>query len=478
MASAPLARAAAESGWRPIFHYAPARNWLSDPNGLVWFEGEYHLFYQYNPHGTAWGHMSWGHAVSHDLVAWEELPLAIAEDAQHMIFSGSAVIDHHNSAGLTDGATPPMVAFYTGAGHGEGGNQVQCLAYSPNRGRTWVKYAENPVLDLRRNDFRDPKVFWHAMSNAWVMLAVLADESRAVLFRSTNLIDWTQAGGIGPFALPGRVWECPDLMELPVEGGDSRWFFKADLLHPDDPARNGAFGISGSFDGFDFTPDLCADGGGWQWIDHGQDFYAAVGWNGVETPVWIGWLGNHRYQGLLPETGWRGAMSLARRLSLRARADGFSLVQRPVVPHAHILWEIAHRIVAGETILVADNLARAFHLHLMDVSGTVRLGFTAGAGMITLEIDAKRGRIALNRSDSGTLADPVYGPQMTAQTESSGIRAPVDLWFDDHCVEIFADDGALVLSAQHFLVPGAITLSVTAGVQGGAFAARISQVAS
>jgi len=210
---------------RPVLHFTPPKNWTNDPNGLIWLDGEYHLFYQYNPQGDQWGHMSWGHAVSKDLFAWEHLPVAIPESDGVMAFSGTAVFDRSNTSGFGTAEHPPLVAVYTG--HDERAQrQRQNLAYSTDHGRTFTKYAGNPVIDLNVQDFRDPKVFWHAPTKRWIMVVSLAAEKRALFYASEDLKKWTKLSEFGP---AGRRdvpnWECPDFFELPVGGNaaDTRW---------------------------------------------------------------------------------------------------------------------------------------------------------------------------------------------------------------------------------------------------------------
>src|SRR6185437_4646141 len=207
--------------FRPRYHFTPEVNWMNDPNGMVFYEGEYHLFYQYNPLGNTWGHMSWGHAVSRDLVRWEPLPLALAEEDGVMIFSGSAVVDWQNTTGFGESDKPPLVAIYTGH---RPGRQDQRLAYSNDRGRTWTKFAGNPVLDLKMADFRDPKVFWHEPSARWVMTAALAAEQKVHFYASPDLKQWKYVGEFGPAAATDGLWECPDLFPLTVDGGGTvKW---------------------------------------------------------------------------------------------------------------------------------------------------------------------------------------------------------------------------------------------------------------
>src|SRR5215831_11130623 len=215
--------------YRPQFHFSPRRNWTNDPNGLVWFDGEYHLFFQYNPFGDTWGHMSWGHAVSRDLVRWEELPVALAEENGVMIFTGSTVVDERNTSGFCSGGKPCMVAIYTGhtprAANGKP-LETQNLAYSNDRGRTWVKYPGNPVMNLNLSDFRDPHVFWSAAERRWIMSLALPNDHKVAFYGSADLKHWDPLGEFGPAGATGGQWECPTLTEVPVEGGGSRWVLK------------------------------------------------------------------------------------------------------------------------------------------------------------------------------------------------------------------------------------------------------------
>ncbi|GIX05579.1 MAG: hypothetical protein KatS3mg114_1448 [Planctomycetaceae bacterium] len=236
--------------YRPQVHFTPAKNWTNDPNGLVYHAGEYHLFYQYNPHGDQWGHMSWGHAVSRDLVHWEHLPVALPEREGIMIFSGSAVVDEQNTSGFGTGGVAPLVAIYTGH---RSGRQDQRLAYSLDRGRSWIDYAGNPVLDRQLADFRDPKVFWHADTNRWVMVVALSTQQQIHLYTSTNLKEWTYSRAFGPAGMADGLWECPDLFPLtPPEGGKPLWILMVNV-NPGGPAGgSGCQYFVGEFDGREF----------------------------------------------------------------------------------------------------------------------------------------------------------------------------------------------------------------------------------
>ncbi|MCC5697330.1 glycoside hydrolase family 32 protein, partial [Klebsiella pneumoniae] len=233
----------------------------------VYFQGEYHLFFQHNPYGDQWGNLSWGHAVSPDLVRWQELPVALEPDELGDIFSGSAVVDHHDSSGFF-GGQPGLVAIYTSAGD----TQQQSLAYSSDRGRTWTKYAGNPVIpNPGIPDFRDPKLFWHAPTNRWILLVAAGD--RIHIYGSTNLVEWDKLSEFGAdHGSHGGVWECPDLFELPVDGGPTRWVLIVSI-NPGGPAGGSATQyFLGDFDGTTFTSDGAPNDV--LWADRGADFYA------------------------------------------------------------------------------------------------------------------------------------------------------------------------------------------------------------
>jgi levanase len=242
--------------YRPQFHYSPAMNWMNDPNGLVFYKGEYHLFYQYNPSGTTWGNISWGHAVSRDLVHWEELGVAIPHDDTEFVFSGSVVVDKDNTSGFGTRENPPLVAIYTSATKACC-SQAQSLAYSTDRGRTWTKYAGNPVLDIGSSEFRDPKVFWYEPDQRWVMAVVLAVDHKVSFYASENLIDWTHLSDFGPANAVGGVWEVPDLFPLPVDGDPQniKWVLVVNINPGGIAGGSGAQYFIGDFDGTTFTAD-------------------------------------------------------------------------------------------------------------------------------------------------------------------------------------------------------------------------------
>ncbi len=413
---------------RPAYHFAPAANWLSDPNGLVHYGGEWHLFYQYNPFGEDWGHMSWGHAVSPDLANWTELPPALLEDERHAIFSGSAVIDHANSAGLGQDA---MVALYTGAVVNGPAHQSQCLAWSTDNGRGWHKYAGNPVLDRQMEDFRDPNVFWHAPTQRWIMVVVLSNEQRALLYASADLKAWTELSEIPTLGAPGEIWECPLLIELPVERTDeTRWLFKVDVLRG--APGSGALGLIGTFDGVRFTPDP----DGWQVLDMGTDFYAAIAWHeprdAAGRPAWIGWMGNHAYQGRLPHQGWRGAMSVPRRMSL-VRVDGGHRLRQELEPAA--VQGIPLAALDAATVPAATRLE-------LPAGGDFTLSLADSEGRL-LMLERRGEQLALTRRDAvSPFLDAVC---RTRLAQEHGLS----VWLDYGSIELLDQTGTLALTMQH-----------------------------
>jgi fructan beta-fructosidase len=270
---------------RPQFHFTPDSMWMNDPNGMVFYKGEYHLFYQHHPHSNVWGPMHWGHAISQDLVHWKHLPIALWPDSLGTIFSGSAVIDWNNSSGLGDGQEPPMVAIFTHHNHelekaGSDIFQYQSIAYSLDRGRSWTKYPGNPVLENPGiRDFRDPKVSWYEKDQKWLM--VFAAQDRIMFYSSPNLIQWNKESEFSVEIAPGEgVWECPDFFPLTV-GGEEKWVL---LVSIGDGGPNGGSGTKyyvGDFDGKQFLCDHPDNAP--RWLDFGKDNYAGVSWSDIPS---------------------------------------------------------------------------------------------------------------------------------------------------------------------------------------------------
>lgn len=297
--------------FRPVYHFTPAYGWMNDPNGMVYKDGEYHLFYQYNPYGSMWGNMHWGHAISKDLVSWEHQPVAISPDALGTIFSGSCVVDTDNTAGFGAGA---IIAFYTSASD----RQVQSMAYSLDNGRTFQKYDRNPILTSTDRDFRDPKVFWHADTKKWIMILAVGQEMQ--IYSSPNLKEWAYESSFGEgHGVHAGVWECPDLFELPVRGTELKKWVLLCNINPGGPFGGSATQyFVGTFDGKTFTnesPNLT------KWMDYGKDHYATVTWSNApkDRKIAIAWMSNWDYANNVPTMQYRSANSVPRDLELFTR---------------------------------------------------------------------------------------------------------------------------------------------------------------
>lgn len=324
-----------EEPYRSQFHFTPPHGWMNDPNGMVYYEGEYHLFYQYYPDSTVWGPMHWGHAISNDLVHWEHLPIALYPDSLGYIFSGSAVVDWKNTSGLGSEETPPLIAIYTyhdarAADKGEIDYQAQGIAFSLDKGRTWEKYEQNPVLpNPGIQDFRDPKVSWHEKSNQWVM--ALAVKDHIEFYASTDLKKWSKLSEFGKTTgAHGGVWECPDLFPILDENGDTKWVLFVSI-NPGGPQKGSATQyFIGDFNGQTFTSQDTVT----RWIDYGADNYAGVTWSDVLAEdgrrLFLGWMSNWLYGQVVPTDMWRSAMTIPREVSLINTSNGYALKFKPV----------------------------------------------------------------------------------------------------------------------------------------------------
>jgi fructan beta-fructosidase len=303
---------------------------MNDPNGMVYLNGEYHLFYQYNPYGIVWGSMYWGHAVSKDLVHWEHLPIALSPDALGTIFSGSAVIDKDNTAGFGAGA---LIAIYTCSGS----SQTQCLAYSTDNGRTFTKYTGNPVLTASVSDFRDPKVFWYEPTKHWIM--ILAAGQEMWIYSSPDLKTWTHESNFGyTYGAHGGVWECPDLFGLPVEGTQETKWVLISNLNPGGPFGGSATQyFIGEFDGKQFVCD--DEPSVTRWMDFGKDHYATVTWNNVADGrrIALPWMSNWQYADKVPATDFRGSDGIPRELGLSTATDGNVYLKTSPVKEVELL---------------------------------------------------------------------------------------------------------------------------------------------
>ncbi len=423
--------------YRPQIHYTPAKNWINDPNGLVFANGTYHLFYQYNPQGNNWGNMSWGHATSTDLLHWKEQGVALTRDELGEIFSGSAVVDKDNTAGFGAGA---IVAIYTSADK----YQQQSIAYSTD-GIHFTKYANNPVVSSTRSDFRDPKVFWYEAEKKWVMELATGNDHVIELWSSTDLKNWKH---MSDFSVSRQVcnrgqWECPDLFPLEYDG-KQKWV-QIVSTNPGGPvAGSGTMYFIGSFDGTTFTPD---DGYDYpMWLDYGADNYAGVTWSNTgDRRTYIGWMNNWNYCGNVPASPWRSAMTLPRDLKL-ASCRGKLVVASTVVPEVDALcgeWTDNN----GEV----DDTNGAWQAKAtVPTTSDWTMTFSNGAGQYCrLRYDAQEGLVYASRSvETGeTGFSTIFAiPSMKMPVNTDKESIELDVFIDRSSVEIFADNGSSAMT--------------------------------
>jgi len=456
--------------YRPAYHFSPQKNWMNDPNGLVYFDGEYHLFYQYNPRSIRWGNMSWGHAVSTNLVHWEHLPVALGMEDGIMIFSGSAVVDKNNTSGLCDSPEEGcMVAIYTA--HTDS-LQNQAIAYSNDRGRSWTKYGGNPVLDESMKDFRDPKVFWYEEEKKWVMAIAIPQEQKIRFYTSANLIDWKQMSEFGPAGFVDGIWECPDLFKLQVpETGEEKWVLLVSYNTPDRGSSMQYF--VGKFDGTTFSNDNSNDL--ILTLDHGRDFYAAVTWNNAldDQRLLIGWMNNWLYGQDIPTEPWRSAQSLVREVELRAFPEGIRLTQRPVKQVQQIrkqrLHDEAVNLQEGDNYLSLENV-QGKQLEIMAEFAYEPIDTQAEAENLAGEFGVKvfKGQdqetvIGYDVATQQTFVDRTQSGDTTFHesfAERTVALMPVDdgtvklhIFIDHSVVEVFGNDGYAAMTNRIFPDP-------------------------
>ncbi|HEX4489355.1 MAG TPA: glycoside hydrolase family 32 protein [Terriglobales bacterium] len=441
--------------YRPQVHFSPQKNWTNDPNGLVYFRGEYHLFFQYNPFGDQWGHMSWGHAVSPDLLHWNELPVAIPEADGVMIFTGSVVVDHANSSGLCAPRKECLVAVYTGDGNTpEGHRETQNVAYSLDSGRTWTKFKGNPVLDLKMADFRDPSVFWDDSARYWVMSVAKPKERKVQFYSSLDLKQWTLLSDFGPAGNTDGDWECPDLLRIPAaEGKDSIWALKVGTNPGALQGGSGEQYFLGNFDGKKFVASTEAGAHGW--TNYGKDDYCAISFNGIpkgENPVLLGWMNNWQYASKLPTSPWRGQMSLPRRLSFFKDEGGIALKQEPVTaPLRGKAGGLGSPLVAPFEMEVKfeNPPASLFGVRIhSDESHWTEIGF-----------DTEKKEFYIDRTKSGAEIAKDF-PVRTKAPLIAGRRYDMRIVVDRSSVEAYAQGGTIAMTNLIFPSPDAARVEV------------------
>ena len=355
---------------RPQFHFTPRKNWTNDPNGLVFYKGEYHLFFQLNAKGIRWGPNTWGHAVSPDLVHWQQINHAIEPDEYGWIWSGSAVVDRNNTAGLKSGEEDTLVAIYTTGGYGSPRNPtVQAIAYSNDRGRTWTKYKGNPVLGHVRADNRDPKVVWHEPTRKWVM-ALYLDANDYALFGSRDLKKWERLCDV---QLP-QTGECPDFFELPVDGNpkNTKWVIWGGA---------GVYRL-GAFDGTTFTPETDS-----LRAESGANGYAAQTWSDVPASdgrrIQMSWMAGGKY----PSMPFNQQMSFPVELTLRTFPEGIRLCRKPV-REIQLLFDAGHAW-RDERLEAGKNLVPPTRHDLFHIRAEVELADAKSFGAIIRGVDLR-----------------------------------------------------------------------------------------
>jgi len=461
--------------WRPVYHFTPETNWTNDPNGPIWLNGEYLLYNQQNPFENKWGHMSWGHARSHDLLHWDRLPIAIPEQIDRekgdttWIFSGSAVWDKDNTSGFCkDGGC--LVAIYT-ADQPNLKKESQYIAYSNDGGHTYTNYTGNPVIDLNKHDFRDPNVFWYAASKQWIMTVALPAEHKVRFYGSANLKQWNLLSEFGPQGYTSAYWECPSLIELPVKGkpGETKWMLM-------NSAAGGPRGVFmqyyiGDFDGKKFVNDAPADK--IQPVDYGDCLYAAIPWNNMpdNQKVLIGWM----IPGKQKTSPWTGQMSISRDMSVEKTAEGYRLLQQPAAISkkalpADRLTEIKDRKVSGETMIDAGH----GNAYWLDVD--FGLGTAAAVGLRIAQAKDAQGKdlsgtvIAYDKATHSVYVDRGQNNRQTMSLSGPVSRLRLQVLLDKSSLEVFVGDGEKVLTC--YIYPDENATGCSAFAEGGSATIR------
>ena len=438
--------------YRPQFHFTPQYGWMNDPNGMVYLDGEYHLFYQYNPYGSMWGNMHWGHAVSTDMVSWTYLPIAIAPDSLGTIFSGSAVVDVNNTSGFGKNS---IVAIFTSNGK----TQRQSIAYSTDKGRTFTKYTGNPVLpNPGITDFRDPKVSWNEATKRWVM--ALATKQTITFFSSPNLKDWTKLSefGQGTGAHTG-VWECPDLFPLTYQG-KTKWVLLVSI-NPGGPNGGSATQyFIGSFNGKVFKADALPYP---LWVDYGRDNYAGVSWGNIPKSdgrrLFLGWMSNWDYGTSVPTLNFRSANTIPRELTLKNNGDHLVLNSFPVkemkslrsVPKI-IPDKLVEKELSIDELLKNNKGTYEIEMTLKPQNATV-FGFelknSKGEDLkFTFDLNAKK--LSMDRKRSGKIDFNDKFKTGTSSPLVNKVTYKVRLLVDKASAELFINDGEIVMTTLFF----------------------------
>jgi fructan beta-fructosidase len=445
--------------YRPHFHFSPKTGWMNDPNGMIFYNGVYHLFFQYYPDSTVWGPMHWGHATSKDLMHWQEHPIALYPDSLGYIFSGSAVLDKANSSGLGKNGKAPLVAIFThhdpvGAKEGKIDYQVQSLAYSNDNGKTWKKYAGNPVL---KNpgifDFRDPKVMWHEPTKKWIM--TLAIKDHIGFYSSPDLKEWREESQFGKeLGAHGGVWECPDLFSFDHNGKEI-WVLIVNL-NPGGPNGGSATQyFVGEFDGKHFTTRQTDT----RWLDYGPDEYAGITWSNVgNRKIFFGWMSNWLYGQEVPTEKWRSAMTIPRDLCIKQVGSELFVASVPSPEVKKIqtrgTWWAGLR---PEKPILLRSLANEYgtpcRIDLnLDQLAEFSLKFSNDKGEeLVVGYNKNQNQYYIDRTKSGKLDfHKEFAAKHIAPRISTDMKSNMTLIVDVSSIELFADDGLTVMTSIFF----------------------------
>ena len=441
--------------YRPAFHHTPRYGWMNDPNGMFYKDGRWHLYYQYNPYGSKWQNMTWGHSVSDDLVNWEHLPEAIRPNGLGSVFSGSCAVDHDNTAGFGSDA---VIALYTSAGT----SQMQSLASSTDDGLTFNIYPSNPVLTLE-SEARDPKVFWNDSTKEWNMILAHALDHEMLIFSSPDMKSWTLQSSFGKgLGAQGGVWECPDLFALPVAGTDEKKWVLLCNINPDGPfGGSGTQYFVGDFDGKTFKADTDAAGNvSTKWLDYGKDHYATVTWSDAPDGrrVALGWMSNWQYAADVPTMQFRSANTLPREMGLFRAPDGEVYASSAPSPE---LEALRGKLAAKVKKTTVGRKARSFALPsenggiceiLMDIEAskakTVNVVFSNSQGeKVVMQYDPAAATLSFDRTQSGItdFSEGFPAVTVTPTHEASG-RITLRIFVDRSSMEVFGNDGEFVMT--------------------------------
>ena len=438
--------------FRPVYHHTPVYGWMNDPNGMFYKDGVYHLYFQYNPYGSVWGNMHWGHSTSTDLMHWNFEGCAIVPDAWGAIFSGSCVVDHNNTAGFGKDA---VIAFYTSAKASPWGDvQSQSMAYSLDNGKTFTKYEGNPILTSSERDFRDPKVFWYAPGKHWVMM--LAVGQHMEIYSSANLKEWKKESEFGAMqGAHGGVWECPDLVEIPVEGTREKKWVLICNLNPGGPfGGSAAQYFVGSFDGKKFVNESPTQT---KWMDWGKDNYATVTWNNAPDGrcIALGWMSNWQYANNVPTRQYRSANTLARDLTLYREGQELYLKSTPSVEVKKARgkkvsipsFKVSEK---HEIVNLFEEKQGAYEVEIViQNAGASKIAFCLlndKGEKVSMYYDLNRKQFVMDRSESGTVDFSKDFPAVTVAPVNVDKELTLRLFVDRSSIEAFGEDGKFVMT--------------------------------